>query len=109
MSGFLAQSVHRQLVLRNRMKIMAPPLKHDGYPSNQSLGNGLPEICNTSTFWLVTNTVIFFQSGLDSGRTYVVSVINLGGGAMLSLSSTTVVEIFVGSCIGNQSVRGLLI
>ncbi|KAJ7884690.1 hypothetical protein B0H13DRAFT_1889900 [Mycena leptocephala] len=103
MSGFLAQS--QGLVLRNHMKIMTPLLKHVG----KSLDNGLPEICNTSTFWLVTNTVIFFQSGLDSGRTYVVSVINLGGGAMLSLSSTTVVEIFVGSCIGNHSVRGLLI
>ncbi|KAJ7677946.1 hypothetical protein DFH06DRAFT_1167453 [Mycena polygramma] len=58
-----------------------------------SLDNAAPQIFNGSTFWLVTNTVIFFQSGLDSARTYGLNVINMSGGAKLSLNSAVTYQV----------------
>ncbi|KAJ7312929.1 hypothetical protein DFH08DRAFT_896216 [Mycena albidolilacea] len=58
-----------------------------------ALDNGVPQIYNASTFWLVTNTVVFFQSGLDSKRTYTVNVVNMSPGAKLTLSSVVTYQV----------------
>ncbi|KAJ6551179.1 hypothetical protein B0H19DRAFT_163324 [Mycena capillaripes] len=62
-----------------------------------SLDNAAPQIFNASTFWLVTDTVIFFQSGLDFGRTYNLNIINMSGGAKLTLNSVVTYQVTNGS------------
>ncbi|KAJ7240854.1 hypothetical protein B0H12DRAFT_1134292 [Mycena haematopus] len=60
-----------------------------------SLDNEAPQIYNGSTFWLVTDTVVFVQAGLDPGRTHTLNVTNLSGGAKFTLSSVVTYEVDV--------------
>jgi hypothetical protein len=53
----------------------------------------VPQIYNGSTFWLVTDTVIFFQSGLDPTRVYALDMINMSGGGKLTLSSVVTYQV----------------
>ncbi|KAJ7911620.1 hypothetical protein B0H13DRAFT_2008975 [Mycena leptocephala] len=55
--------------------------------------DGVPQIYNGSTFWLVTDTVIFFQSGLDPTRVYALDMINMSGGGKLTLSSVVTYQV----------------
>ncbi|KAJ6482526.1 hypothetical protein C8R45DRAFT_1001750 [Mycena sanguinolenta] len=58
-----------------------------------SLDNEAPQIYNGSTFWLVTDTVVFFQAGLDADRTHTLNVTNLSGAAKFTLSSVVTYEV----------------
>ncbi|KAF7377456.1 hypothetical protein MSAN_00167400 [Mycena sanguinolenta] len=58
-----------------------------------SIDNETPQTYNGSTFWLVTDTVVFFQAGLDAGRTHRLNVTNLSGDAKLTLSSVVTYEV----------------
>ncbi|KAJ7856311.1 hypothetical protein B0H13DRAFT_1902759 [Mycena leptocephala] len=51
------------------------------------LNNEMSQICSGSTFWLVPDTVIFFQSSLEPMTVYAANIINMSGGGKLSLSS----------------------
>ncbi|KAF8201353.1 hypothetical protein K438DRAFT_1965849 [Mycena galopus ATCC 62051] len=66
-------------------------LGHELY--SVSLDNGAPQVYNGSTFWLVTDTVIFFQAGLDPDRTHTLNVTNMSQDAKLTLSSIFTYEI----------------
>ncbi|KAJ7845563.1 hypothetical protein B0H13DRAFT_1463286, partial [Mycena leptocephala] len=74
-----------------------------------SLDNAVSQIYNASTFGLVTNTVIFFQSGLDPDRMYAVNVINLSGGATLSLSSATAYQIMISGTSSHYAKIGAIV
>ncbi|KAJ7770290.1 hypothetical protein DFH07DRAFT_768798 [Mycena maculata] len=45
-----------------------------------SLDDGAPQIYNGSTNWLVANTAVFFQSGLDPDTTHTFNATNISGG-----------------------------
>ncbi|KAJ7040975.1 hypothetical protein C8F04DRAFT_1081231 [Mycena alexandri] len=63
------------------------------------IDNELPQTFNASTFWLVTDTVIFFQSGLDPTKTHTLNIINLSAGNKVTLSSIVTYQ-------GNGSISG---
>ncbi|KAJ7220698.1 hypothetical protein GGX14DRAFT_515053, partial [Mycena pura] len=52
-----------------------------------SIDNIAPNVYNGSTFWLVANTVLFFQSGLDPDRSYTLNATNLSPDGKFTLSS----------------------
>ncbi|KAJ6582160.1 hypothetical protein B0H19DRAFT_1061606 [Mycena capillaripes] len=58
-----------------------------------SLDDGVPQNYNASTFWLVANTVIFFQSGLNPNVTHTLNLIDMSEGGTLTLSSVTAYQI----------------
>ncbi|KAJ7779190.1 hypothetical protein B0H16DRAFT_808419 [Mycena metata] len=59
----------------------------------------LPQTFNASTFWLVTDAVVFFQSGLDPNTTHILNMINLSAGSKFTLSSIVTYQ-------GNGSAPG---
>ncbi|KAL4252453.1 hypothetical protein ABKN59_002704 [Abortiporus biennis] len=56
---------------------------------NMSL-NGASELYNASTFWLMSNTVLYYQSGLDPKTNYTLKMINAGGaGSTMTINDFT--------------------
>ncbi|KAJ7267221.1 hypothetical protein C8J57DRAFT_362104, partial [Mycena rebaudengoi] len=55
--------------------------------------DGVESIYNASTFWLVTATTIFLQSGLDPKKMHTINATNISGGSKLTLSSITVYQV----------------
>ncbi|KAF7301761.1 hypothetical protein MIND_00741700 [Mycena indigotica] len=55
-----------------------------------SVDNSVPQQMNGSTFWLVPDTVLFFQSGLDPDRSHSVNITNLSANGKFTLSSVVV-------------------
>ncbi|KAJ7176804.1 hypothetical protein C8R46DRAFT_1346756 [Mycena filopes] len=51
------------------------------------IDDDVPQKFNGSTFWLVPNTVIFFQSGLDPSKTHTLNMTNESAGGKFTLSS----------------------
>ncbi|KAJ7472448.1 hypothetical protein B0H11DRAFT_2039051 [Mycena galericulata] len=69
-----------------------------------SLDNGPPQIYNASTNWLVANTVIFFQSGLDPDRMHTINATNITpGGAKFTLSSVITYELDASPTISSSN------
>ena len=53
--------------------------------------DGVPQDYNASTYWLVGNSLLFFQSGLDPSKQHEVILINTGGdGMVMDLNDITV-------------------
>ncbi|KAJ7182840.1 hypothetical protein C8R43DRAFT_1054843, partial [Mycena crocata] len=57
-----------------------------------SIDNDGPQIYNASTNWLVTNTVIFFQAGLDPRRTHTLNATNMSDGLNFTFSSVVIYQ-----------------
>ncbi|KAK7023137.1 hypothetical protein R3P38DRAFT_3317360 [Favolaschia claudopus] len=57
-----------------------------------SLDNEAPKTYNGSTFWLVADTLLYLQSGLDPNSTHHLNITNLSGGGKLTLSSVITYE-----------------
>ncbi|KAJ7472447.1 hypothetical protein B0H11DRAFT_1919402 [Mycena galericulata] len=75
-----------------------------------SLDNGSPQIYNASTNWLIANTVIFFQSGLDPDRRHTINATNITpGGAKLTLSSVTTYQLDVSPTISSSSTPTIIV
>ncbi|KAJ6618194.1 hypothetical protein B0H10DRAFT_1268239 [Mycena sp. CBHHK59/15] len=55
--------------------------------------DGVENTYNASTFWLVPDTIIFFQAGLDPDKSHTVNATNLSEGSKLTLSSVTIYEV----------------
>ncbi|KAJ7705610.1 hypothetical protein B0H17DRAFT_672082 [Mycena rosella] len=69
-----------------------------------SIDNVVPQVYNASTFWLVANTVIFFQSGLDPGRMHTLNATNMsGGGQNFTLSSVILYQVDAPISSSNQT------
>ncbi|KAJ7444553.1 hypothetical protein B0H11DRAFT_437894 [Mycena galericulata] len=69
-----------------------------------SIDNGSPQIYNASTNWLVANTVIFFQSGLNPDETHTIYATNISpGGAAFSLSSVITYQLDASPTISGSS------
>lgn len=53
--------------------------------------DGVPQHYNASTFWLVGNSLLFFESGLDPSKEHEIRLINTGGaGMIMNLNDITV-------------------